>query len=163
MNWTLYDYLFALVLIGGASTGLWVLFRQSGSTAYRAAGMIAVLAAVLLVWINGAVGIIGAASNDANAVFGLVLLVALAGAAMSRLRASGLSKTMMATGATQVLVGVVALVLGLGTGGASWPWDVIGFTVFFSGLWGFAALLFSRAGPKDSGQSMAELEGASSI
>ena len=58
--------------------------RASGNAAYRAAAGFALAAAFLLVWVNGAVGIIGTENNDANLLYVGVFGVGFFGALIAR-------------------------------------------------------------------------------
>ena len=71
--------------------------RKTGNTAYRSGVGLALLAAFLLVWVNGAVGIIGSEDNDANVVYYGVLAVGLIGALIARFEPQGMSRAMIAT------------------------------------------------------------------
>jgi hypothetical protein len=79
-----------------------------------------------------------------------VLFVAAVGAVAARLRPAGMARAMAGAAAAQGIVGVVALVGGLGQGGAALPGDVIAATIVFVCLWGASALLF-RAAAKRNG------------
>lgn len=143
--WTVGDFIFAgaLFLTTGAIGELVV--RKTDAPSYRAGVAVAVLTAVLLIWINGAVGIIGNENNDANLMYGAVLVVLVIGAAVARFRPGGMARTLIATTSVQLLVAVVALVGGLGSDGPNWPLGFLALTAFFVMLWLASAWLFSRA------------------
>lgn len=145
MNWTLSDFAFAVVLVASVVTLFTLAARRSRSVAYRAAVGLALAAAFVLVWVNGAVGIIGNEDNDANAMFYGVLGMAIAGSVIARGRPRGMARAMGATALTQVLVGVIALAADAGDGGALWPRDLLFATAFFAGLWLASAWLFHQA------------------
>jgi hypothetical protein len=134
VNWTVSDFVIAAALVGGMGLALELAVRVSGSRAYRAGAALALGGAFLLVWINGAVGIIGSEDEPVNLLFFGVPMVALVGAALARFRPRGMARAMMATAAAQVLVFVVVLVAGLGFAGP--------ITVFFAALWLASAWLF---------------------
>lgn len=119
--------------------------KRPDNTAYRTAVGLALLAALLLFWVNGAVGIIGSENNDANLMYAGVLAIGLIGAFIARFEPQGMARAMLATAVAQALVAVIALVAGWGTSGAIWPRDVIGATVIFVMLWLGSAWLFRRA------------------
>src|SRR3989344_4880323 len=58
-NWTFFDFVFMGILLYGAALAYELVARKMSNSAYRAAVGLAVVTAVLLVWINAAVGIIG--------------------------------------------------------------------------------------------------------
>ena len=145
MNWDIFDF----AVFGAMLLGVCVLYalakRTANNTTYRFAIGVALAAAFLLVWINGAVGIIGNENNDANMMFFGVLLVGVVGAIIARLRPKGMARAMYGTALAQALVAVIALATNLGTAGASWPWDVFVLSGFFTALWIVSARLFRKA------------------
>lgn len=145
MNWTLFDYTVMGGLLTVAATIILLLGRAHRGASYRLAVIVATTGAFLLVWVNGAVGIIGNENNDANLLFFAVLGVAAVGALLARFRPAGMSKTFYATAGAQVGVAVHAFVLGLGSSDPSWPIDILVATVFFSLFWVAAAALFRKA------------------
>jgi len=78
--WDVADFAVAGALLVGAGVTLELAARRTGNGAYRAAVGVALGAAVILVWVNGAVGVIGTESNDANLMYGGVLAVGVIGA-----------------------------------------------------------------------------------
>ena len=115
------------------------------SNAYRAATAVAVAAAFLLVWMNGAVGIIGSEDNAANLLFAGVLLVGLLGAALARLRARGMARALAAMAAAQALVPLVAWLAEIGPPQSLLAPEVYILSAFFVGAWLLSAGLFWRA------------------
>jgi len=145
VHWTASDFVFAAVMFALVGTGFELAFRRAGSWAYRAAAVIAVLAAFTLVWLNLAVGIIGDEDNPANLMFGGVLGIGLTGSLVARFEAGGMSRTMALCAGAQAFVGAVALLGKLGEGSPAWPWDVADLSLFFTVAWGLAAVLFRKA------------------
>lgn len=150
VNWTGSDFVFAAVLLFGSLGAYELVTRTTEQTAYRAAVGVALVAAVLLIWVNGAVGIIGSENNDANLMYGGVLAVAVIGAAIARFQSRGMARTLYATASAQALVAAIALIGGLGTEGHNWPRDVVGMTVIFVALWMVSARLFQTAAGEES-------------
>jgi hypothetical protein len=133
-----------------------VLVAKAGNIAYRAAVAVALAAALLLVWVTGAVGIIGSEDNNANLMYFGVLAVGIVGAIVARLRPHEMARALFATALAQALVAVIALIFGLGSGN---PPGVLGILIlngFFVGLFVGSALLFRNAGreqpPAGAGQ-----------
>lgn len=145
VNWTLFDFVFAGVLIVGTGLLFELAVRKAPNIEYRAAVGVALAAAFLLIWWSGAVGIIGSEDNAANFMYFGVLAVAIVGVVLARFQAQGSALAMVATALAQVSVGVIALVGGLGATDPSWPWDVVGLTGFFAALWLGSAWLFRRS------------------
>jgi hypothetical protein len=142
MNWTAFDFIFAFVLLGSVVLIFTLVMRKTDNTAFRSATGVALAAAFMLVWANGAVGIIGDENNDANMMYSGVLLVAIIGAIIARFRPQGLARAMYATAIAQVLVPVIALIAGLGPVAS---WDVLVLTAFFGVLWFISARLFQHS------------------
>ncbi|MBD2715942.1 hypothetical protein KBK19_12945 [Microvirga sp. STR05] len=124
---------------------LYLLVASRGrSGAYKLAAGVAVVASLLLVWGNLAVGFIGSEDNPMNLLYGAVLAVGFIGAVVARLRPQGMAKAMFATALTQFAVPFVALLIKQPelTMGVLW---VIVLNTIFAGLWVAAGLLFRRA------------------
>jgi hypothetical protein len=106
-------------------------------SARRAAAGLALATAFLLVWANGAVGLVGDERHPANAMVAGVLAVAIVGAVIARMRPRGMARAMVATALAQALVALVALVAAWGN---AWlP------SAFFIALWLASAALFRSA------------------
>lgn len=116
-----------------------------GTTAYRAAVGVAVGAALLLMWLSLGVGVIGRDGDPANVMYFVVVAGGVLGALVARFRPRGMVRVLLGMALAQILVGVVALVAGLGE-----PWsgpvEIVGLTGIFVGLFGASAWLFGRAG-----------------
>lgn len=138
VNWTGSDFLVMGALLaaccGTVELGAWL----SGNPWYRAAFAVAVLAGFLLVWVSLAVGIINDLSDRANLMFLGVLATALVGALLSRFRPQGMARTLVATAAIQLLVGVIALVGRMG-------YEAIAFGSLLAALWLLSARLFTES------------------
>lgn len=145
MNWDLIDFAVFIALLAGVAVAYTLAMRKTENTAYRSAVGVAIAAAFILVWVNGAVGIIGNESNDANMMYIGVLAVALIGAAIARFRSHGMARALYATAFAQALVAVIALIAGLGSAGPIWPRDILIMTGFFAALWLISAWLFGIA------------------
>ena len=143
--WSLSDYILMGILVGGAGLVLELASRASADIAYRAGSVVAVAAAFLLVWVNGAVGFLGKEDNPANLMFFGVIAIAVLGAVLAGFRALGLARAMFATAAAQLLVGVIGLAAGLGSPGAAGLYEAVMGTSVFSALWLIAAGLFRNS------------------
>lgn len=145
VNWTGGDFLFAAVLLGSVGGCMELALRKSGSNAYRIAVAIALALSFLLIWLTGAVGIIGSENEDANLLYGAVLAIALFGSIASLFRPRGMALAMAGAAIAQVLVPVTAQLLGWGSTEMIWAREVIVLTGLFAGLWLVAAALFRKA------------------
>lgn len=145
VNWTAFDFAFMGALLGGVGLGMELAVRKTRSAQYRIAAGTALAATFLLVWINGAVGIIGSEQEDANVLYGGVLAVALIGVIIARVRPAGMALAMGATALTQALVPVIALTLELSSIASVRSSEVLGLTGLFVALWLVSALLFHKS------------------
>lgn len=136
VNWTPFDFAFATVMIGGVGIAFELTVRATRNNAYRSGVAIALAAAFLLIWINGAVGIIGDEDNPLNLLYIGVIAIAFGGMAWARFRASGVSHAMTMAAIANAAVGVVAVLAGRNE-----PPGIVGLIV----LNGFFVLLFLGA------------------
>ena len=135
--WGLGDFAVFGAMLGISGLVLELAYRRGSTSAYRVGAGLAVLAAFLLFWINGAVGIIGSEDNLANQMFTGVIAVAVVGAFLARLQPKGMARAMAAAAGAQVLVFLIAFAMG---------WGFIGpITLVFTALWLGSAQLFRRA------------------
>jgi hypothetical protein len=149
MAWDIVDYsVFSAMLLGVVFVYA-LLRRKVDNNAYRLALGVGLAAAFILVWVNGAVGIIGDENNDANMMLFAVLGVAIIGAFIARFRPTGMARAMYATALAQSVVATIALIAGLGSTAPGWPGDVLFMTVFFVTLWLLSGWLFSQAARRD--------------
>jgi hypothetical protein len=143
VNWGLFDFVFMGALLFGTGLAYELIARKGGTIAYRAAVGIACAGALLLVWVNAAVGIIG--DGPVNLLYFTVPAVLIAGAFIARFQPHAMALALFATALAQMLVPVIALVI--------WnpPFDpgiaeVFGLNGCFAMLFAGSALLFRRAG-----------------
>ncbi len=111
VNWGLLDFVVGGILIFGTGLTYVLISRISASTAYRIAVGIVVVACLLLIWMNLAVGIIGSEENPANLLYIGIIAIAIIGAGISRLQPLGMASTMFATAFAQILVPVIAFII----------------------------------------------------
>lgn len=145
--WTLRDFLVAGTLLFGAGLTYELVARKMAEFAYRAAVGLAVGTALVLVWINLAVGIIGTEKNPANLMYVGVLGVGAIGAIIARLRPQGMARALFATALAQMLVPVIALIFWNSQVMSEPPGvlGVFGLNAFFAMLFVGSGLLFRRA------------------
>ncbi len=142
--WDVADFTIFGALLVGVGVTYELAARMTGDTAYRAAVGVALAAAFILVWVNGAVGIIGSEDNDANLMYGGVLAVGVIGAIIARFQPRGMARALFATALAQASVAVVALIAGLGSPGSG-PLEIVALNGFFVALWVGSAWLFREA------------------
>ena len=143
VDWSVADFVIAGALLFGVGIAMELATRTSNDTAYRWAVGLALAAAFLLVWVNGAVGVIGSEDDSVNLLFVGVLAVGFVGALLARFRPRGMARAMAATALAQASVAVGALVAGL-TSPSGEPVEIVALW-FFVALWAGSALLFHRA------------------
>ncbi len=135
VNWTLSDFIFATVVIGGVGLAFDVAVRISSNWSYRAGAAVGLAAGFLLIWSNAAVGYIG---DDTlyNIVFFVLVALAFLGALIVRLRAQGMAIVMLAAGIAHGI-----------TGGIGFPHDPVTgpITLAFTAMWLTSAWLFHKA------------------
>lgn len=148
VNWDAKDFIFAAVLIGTVGILYEAAVRMGGSRAYRAGAAAALAAGFLLVWANGAVGMIGEEDNPYNLLFGGVILIAVAGAVAARCRSAGVALAMIAAGSVHAAVAIGGL--------AADPRGAL-FSLGLAGLWLLAAALFRQASREQTPQSAAPI------
>lgn len=156
VNWTAFDFAFAAAALLGVGALFEIAVRKSGDTVYRAAVGVALATALVLVWVNGAVGILGSEDNDANLLYVGVLVIGVIGALVARFRPWGMARAMAATAAAQAAVAVGALIAGWG-GAATGPFEVVALNGFFVALWACTAVLFAKAARRPSERRGASL------
>lgn len=159
VNWTSFDFIFAGTLIFG--TGL--LFelareRAAGNTAYKVATGLALTAAFLLVWVNGAVGLIGNEDNPVNLMYFGVLAVGIVGTIMARLKPPGMARALFAMAIAQMLVPMIALIAAKPQT-ITEPPGIVGVFIlntFFAMMFAGSALLFRSVRSTSSNNSHKE-------
>jgi hypothetical protein len=143
--WSLADFVVAAALLMGTGLTLQLAVRKARSSAYRAAAVVALAAAFLLIWINLAVGVIGEPGEPANAMYVGVLMVGAAGAIIARFRPSGMALALLATALAQALVAVIALLAGKGQSPVSSVPEIVVLNGLFVTLFMGSAWLFRHA------------------
>lgn len=145
VQWTVSDFLFAGLMIGGTGLLYEVAVKFSGSFAYRAGAFIGLGTCFLLVWINLAVGIIGSEDNFRNAYYFCEVLLAAAASFAAALRPAGMMRAMLAAAGFQALLTALAFFDGWGAGEPPGELALLGLNGAFVALWLLAAALFRRA------------------
>lgn len=147
VNWSLSDFIIIGIIMFSIGLIYELIARKSDKTVYRAAFGVALVGVFLLLWVNGAVGIIGSEDHPANLMYGAVLIAGILGSFMSRLKSKGMMITLYVMALVQFFVPIFALIIG--PVDASWgETGVIGVFVlnaFFTMLFVISAMLFRRA------------------
>lgn len=115
------------------------------NSAYRLALGAALLTAFLLVWVIGAVGLIGAEGDPADRMYIGVLAIAAVGALIARFQPLGMARALVATACGQALVAAVALLIGRHEAAVSSVAEIVIANGVFAALWLGSAGLFRSA------------------
>jgi len=145
VTWGLGDFVVAGILLFSAGLTYELIKRKVNNLAYRAAIGIAVIAALALVWVNLAIGIIGSENDPANLMYLGVLAVGIIGAFVSRLQPGGMTRALLMTVLSQILVTCIALIFSLGETATLMLFNGV-FVVLFS----ISALLFWHTAQRHS-------------
>jgi hypothetical protein len=159
VNWTTSDFIFAVGLILAVGVPFELAVRKTRSVAYRAGAGVALAAAFLIVWLGGAVGIIGSESHPANFLYLGMLALGIVAAIIARFRPRGLARTMFGTALAVMAIAVAAVVAGWGSEGPSWPWKELILHGFFAALFIGSAMLFREAAAREHPPADAGAEG----
>lgn len=109
--WDLFNFAVAGFLLFGIGLLYELAARKGGNTSYRAAAAVALVAALLLIWINLAVGLIGNENNPANLMYFGVVAIGFIGAGIARFQPRGMAYALFATALAQALVPVIAIII----------------------------------------------------
>jgi hypothetical protein len=141
--WGAGDFFAAAILLSALCLAIELATRHSTDGLYLAAFALGVTPAIALVWANLAVGVVGEPGNPANRLFIAAPIVAVAGAALARLRAHGMAWVSAATATTQAIVSLLAA----GATTSAWP------GLMFCAPWLLASVGFHRASRRSRGVS----------
>jgi hypothetical protein len=111
VQWGAEDFIAAAILLGGTGLLFELVLRRGGSLAYRAGAGLGLFAALALVWINLAVGLIGSEDNPANLMYFGVIGIGMTGAGIARFQPHGMARALFVTALAQALVPVIAMAI----------------------------------------------------
>lgn len=137
VNWTAYDFVVAAIMLGALVGAFELVVRLSGSLPYRAAVVVAAGATFLMVWAQGAVGLVGSENDLFNLLFLAPLLVGAAGCFIVGFKARGMSRVL----AAMAVIQAITLAIGYAVTRDADAF-LIAFWVF---AWSLSAWLYSRA------------------
>ena len=142
VQWTGSDFVFAGVMLTFLVGAFELVVRLSGDWAFRAGIVVAALATFLMVWIQGAVGLVGNEGDAINLLFFLPLLIGAAGLFIADFRARGLARAFAAMALVQAATMAVGYLV---TGDA----DVV-LLSFWLVAWSLSAWLFGMASRREA-------------
>ena len=117
---------------------------------YRFATILALATAFILVWLIGAVGVIGVEGGPFDLMYFGVLAVGRIGAIAARLRPHGMARALFATAFAQALVAFVALIVGKHQSSVSSVPEILILNGFFIALFLGSARLFGNAARQET-------------
>jgi hypothetical protein len=148
--WSPADFVFCWVFIAGTVFAYKLVTSRAANSAYRVAAGVGVTTGLVLVWINGAVGLIGSEDNPANLMYGGVLAIGLIGAVLARLEPFAMSRALFATALAQFLVPVIAFAIRRPDFSPGVT-QVFALNFFFVVMFSVSGLLFRQAGTQSGG------------
>ena len=119
---------------------------------YRFGFVVALGTALLLAWGVLAMGVIGAEGDPFDLLYIGVLAIGIVGALVARFRPQGMARALLAMAAAQVVVTVVALLVGKHEVPVSSVTEIVGLNGFFVALFTGAAWLFHQAAEQPRGR-----------
>ncbi|MFC2141652.1 hypothetical protein ACFLR7_01815 [Acidobacteriota bacterium] len=148
--WDLADFAFVGALLVGTGLTIELATRKMGNFSYRAAVVIAVVTAFILVGVNAAVGIIGTEDESINLMYLGVLGVGFIGALIARFKPHGMSRVMFAMALALMLIAVIALITGMHQSPGSSVLEILIANGFWAAPFVGSALLFRKAARKQA-------------
>jgi hypothetical protein len=145
VNWTAGDFIGMGILIFIIGLGYVLISRTSGNIFYRMATALMIGTTFLMIWINLAVGLIGAGPHTGNVMYAGITAVLLVGIVLSRFTAAGLARGMYATVLALVLHTLIAFSLDMQDLPGSSTIEILGINGFFTLLYLLAGLLYRNA------------------
>ena len=112
---------------------------------YKTALVLAIATALILFWVIGAVGVLGADGDPADLMYIGVLAVGVTGAIIVRFQPMGMARAMIATALAQTLVTVIALIIGKQDAPYMSVFEIVSLNGFFVTLFLGSALLFQKS------------------
>lgn len=119
--------------------------KVEAAPAYRWAVGTALATAFILVWVIGAVGLVGTEGDPFDLIYGGVLAVGIIGAFAARFQPRGMASTLFATALAQAFVAVIALIAGKHQAAVSSVPEIVFSNAFFVAFWLGSAWLFRSA------------------
>ena len=118
---------------------------KTENTNYKTALVLAIATALILFWVIGAVGVLGADGDPADLMYIGVLAVGVTGAIIVRFQPMGMARAMIATALAQTLVTVIALIIGKQDAPYMSVFEIVSLNGFFVTLFLGSARLFQKS------------------
>ena len=140
--WTLSDFIFAGVLLFGTGAVFGVFLHNMENNSYRIGAGIALISTLFLVWVNGAVGIVGHEGEQINLLYFIIPAVGLIGAFLSRFKSQGLCYTLFVIATLPMIIAVIALLGYLQEPPHNSATQILAINMFFTVLFSLSAISF---------------------
>lgn len=126
-----------------------------GKLPYRLACTMTFISTLLLCWIAAGVGLLGRDGDPANLVYGLVVIIAVAGAVLSKRQARGMTITLLGMALTMLFIAGIAISAGLQYAFHNSVLEILLLNLFFAVLYCGCAALFWQASRTGKARSQA--------
>jgi hypothetical protein len=146
VNWEPLDFGVAWFLIFGTGISFHFICRTYRNSMYKIASALAVCAGFAIIWVNGAVGIIGNEENPINLLFGIVLLIMILGSHFVKRSPRNMAWVMLVTATSQIVITLWGTLIHLSNYPAYNFAGVIRITLLSSTIWGLISLLYYKVG-----------------
>lgn len=145
VNWDVADFAIMGGLLIGVALAYELIAQRGRTNAYRAAMGVGLATAFLLIWVNGAVGIIGSANHPANWLYLAVLTAGAVSAGLRRFEPTGMKWIAATVSLLILLIPVVVLAIWppvKHSWGAAGVGGVVALNTGFSALFALSAWMF---------------------
>ncbi len=156
VNWSLADFILMGALLFSAGASYILITRYANNFVYRLAMAAAIGSTLLMIWANLAVGLIGSGPHAGNLFYGGVVVLIVAGAILSNLKAKGMQYAMFTAAGSLVLLASIALLSKMQEYPGSSVQEIIGVNAFFATLYLLTGLLFRNVMLNDSEKKAAD-------
>ena len=112
---------------------------------YKTALVLAIATVLILFWVIGAVGVLGADGDPADLMYIGVLAVGVTGAIIVRFQPMGMARAMITMAFAQALVAVIALIIGKQDAPYMSVFEIVSLNGFFVTLFLGSARLFQKS------------------
>ena len=112
---------------------------------HKTALVLAIATVLILFWVIGAVGVLGADGDPADLMYIGVLAVGVTGAIIVRFQPMGMARAMIATALAQTLVTVIALIIGKQDAPYMSVFEIVSLNGFFVTLFLGSARMFQKS------------------
>jgi hypothetical protein len=137
--------LLSRMLRGAAADAAWRAHRLRAATAYRSGMALAIFSPLFLIWLIGALGLIGVDGDRADLMYAAVLAVGIVGSIVARFRPAGMARVLGAMALVQTAVAAIAIVAGKHESPVTSAFELLGLNAMFVALFLTASRLFRHA------------------